>query len=251
MDGPNPQRQLHLRAAKGKNALVFRVHNTKISINAAFCAAKGIVSPNHRAQSTNTAQHPTICAAKGIIQPYYRAHNEERFTPLNSNLRPKNGLKWAGTMDHTDSQTQERPISGRSYGSHRLSSPRTAYIGPEQWTTPTLKPKNGIDRAGTMDRTNTQAQERHISGRITSAELSKRRVRDPGEFLLSPEPSPEASERSVESTDTQARKRPITGRITSAERSKRRVRDPGEFLLSPGPSPEASEQSADSNDGRS
>ena len=53
MDGPNPQRQLHLRAAKGKNALVFRVHNTKTSIKAAFCAAKGIVSPNHRAQSTN------------------------------------------------------------------------------------------------------------------------------------------------------------------------------------------------------
>ena len=102
MDGPNPQRQLHLRAAKGENALVFRVHNTKTSIKAAFCAAKGIIQPN------------------------YRAHNEERFTPLNSNLRPKNGLKWAGTMDHTDSQAQERPISGRSYGPHQLSSPRTA-----------------------------------------------------------------------------------------------------------------------------
>ena len=116
MDGPNPQRQLHLRAVKGKNALVFRVHNTKTSIKAAFCAAKGIVSPNYHAQSTNTAQHPTICAAKGIIQPNYRAHNEERLLL-----------------------------------STATSGPRIAYIGPEQRTTPTLKPKNGLKWAGTMD----------------------------------------------------------------------------------------------------
>ena len=99
-----------------ENALVFRAHNTKISIKAAFCAAKGIVSPNYHAQSTNTAQHPTICAAKGIIQPNYRAHNEERLLL-----------------------------------STATSGPRTAYIGPEQRTTPTLKPKNGLKWAGTMD----------------------------------------------------------------------------------------------------
>ena len=149
MDGPNPQRQLHLRAAKGKNALVIRVHNTKISIKAAFCAAKGIVSPNHRAQSTNTAQHPTICAAKGIIQPNYRAHNEEHFTTsqqqppaqerpitgrnngLNQFSSPRTAYIRAGAMDHTDTLAPKRPISGRSYGSHRLSSPRTAYYRPE------------------------------------------------------------------------------------------------------------------------
>ena len=117
-----------------ENALVFRAHNTKISIKAAFCAAKGIVSPNHRAQSTNTAQHPKICAAKGIIQPNYRAHNEERFTT--SQQQPP---------------AQEWPKMGRNNGQHQLSSPRTAYIGPEQWTTPTLKPKNGLKWAGTMD----------------------------------------------------------------------------------------------------
>ena len=115
MDGPNPQRQLHLRAVKGKNALVFRVHNTKTSIKAAFCAAKGIVSPNHRAQSTNTAQHPTICAAKEIIQPNHRAHNEERFTTTSQQQPP----------------AQEWPKMGRNNGLNRLSSPRIAYIGPE------------------------------------------------------------------------------------------------------------------------
>ena len=148
MDGPNPQRQLHLRAAKGENALVFRVHNTKTSIKAAFCAAKGIVSPNHRAQSTNTAQHPTICTAEGIIQPNYRAHNEERFTT--SQQQPP---------------AQEWPKMDRNNGPNQLSSPRMAYIGLEQWITPTLKPKNGLKWAGTMDHTDSQAQERPISGR--------------------------------------------------------------------------------------
>ena len=191
MDGPSPQRQLQLRAAKGKNALVIRVHNTKISIKAAFCAAKGIVSPNHRAQSTNTAQHPTICAAKGIIQPNYRAHNEEHFTT--SQQQPP---------------AQERPITGRNNGLNQYSSPRTAYIGPELWITPTLKPKNGLLQAGK------QAWSGAQTALTEKAERSKRRERGPGEFLLSPEPSPEASERSVESTDTQAQERPISGRKT-------------------------------------
>ena len=92
--------------------------------------------------------------------------------PLNSNLRPKNGLYRAGAMDHTNSQAQERPISGRNNGSHQLSSPKTAYIGPEQWITPTLTPKNGLKWAGTMDRTDSQAQERPISGQKTSAKRS-------------------------------------------------------------------------------
>ncbi len=68
-------------------------------------------------------------------------------------------------MDHTNSQAQEWPISGRSYGSHRLSSPRMAYIGPELWITPTLKPKNGLKWVGTMDHTDSQAQEWPKMGR--------------------------------------------------------------------------------------
>ena len=87
-------------------------------------------------------------------------------------LKPKNGLYRAGAMDHTNSQAQERPISGRNNGSHQLSSPKTDYIGPEQWITPTLKPKNGLKWAGTMDRTDSQAQERPISGQKTSAKRS-------------------------------------------------------------------------------
>ena len=40
-----------------------------------------------------------------------------------------------------------------------------AYIGLEQWITPTLKPKNGLYRAGTMDHTDSQAQEWPKMGR--------------------------------------------------------------------------------------
>ena len=87
-----------------------------------------------------------------------------------------------------------------------------AYIGPEQWITPTLKPKNGLYRAGAMAHTDSQAQERPITGRKTSAERSANSTDGKGGAELAKgegsgrissesEPSPEASEQSAEGND--------------------------------------------------
>ena len=185
-----------------ENALVFRAHNTKISIKAAFCAAKGIVSPNHRAHNEehfttsqqqppaqewpkmgrNNGQHQLSSPRTAYIGP------EQWTTPT---LKPKNGLNRAGAMDHTNSQAQEWPKMGQNNGSNRLSSPRTAYIGPELWITPTLKPKNGLYRAGTMDHTNSQAQERPKMGRNNGPN----RLSSPRTAYIGPENKREAERR--------------------------------------------------------
>ena len=71
-----------------------------------------------------------------------------------------------------------------------------------------------------MDHTNSQAQERPISGRITSAERSKQRERVPGEFLLSPGPSPEASEQSADSNDGRSGAERDKEKKSASDRSK-------------------------------